>query len=119
VRVNSNNQTLILAGEAIPRRDVGSSSAEAFGLSGGRPLTIVATPADDPRLLTQGTFAGNASAAVGESTSSFITISSYQNTLLRSSTVSRGAPFNAAHAYARTQDLTNSAPRAAIIDTYA
>jgi hypothetical protein len=117
--VNSNNQTLILAGEAIPRRDVGSSSADALGLSGARPLTIVATPADDPRLLTQGSYAGNANAAASESTSSFITISSYQNTLLRSSTVSRGASFNAAYAYARTQDLTNSAPRAAIIDTYA
>jgi hypothetical protein len=118
VRVNSDNQTLILAGEAIPRRDVGSSSSDAFGLSGGRRLTIVATPADDPRLLTQGTFAGNANAVI-PSSSSLITITPYQNTLLRSSTVSRGASFNAAHAYARTQDLTNGAPRAAIIDTYA
>jgi hypothetical protein len=108
VRVNSDNQTLILAGEAIPRHDVGSSSAESFGLS-GRRLTIVATPADDPKLLTQGTFAGNANTAV----------TPYQNTLPRSNTVPRGASFNAAHAYAHTQDLTNSAPRTAIIDTYA
>ena len=117
--MNSDNQTLILAGEAIPRRDVGSSSTDALGLSGGRRLTIVATPADDPPLLTQGTFAGNANAAVPEPTSSLITITPYQNTLLRSSTVPRGASFNAAHAYARTQDLMNSAPRTAIIDTYA
>jgi hypothetical protein len=115
VRVNSDNQTLILAGEAIPRRDAGSFSAETLGASGGRRLTIVATPADDPRLLTQGNITG----AVGESTSSFVTITPYQNTLMRSSTVPRGASFNAAHAYARTQDLTNSAPRTAIIDTYA
>jgi hypothetical protein len=117
--VNSDNQTLILAGEAIPRRDVGSSSADALGLSGARRLTIVATPADDPPLLTQGTFAGNANAAVPESTTSLITITPYHNTLLRSSAVPRGASFNAAHAYALTQDLTNSAPRTAIIDTYA
>ena len=109
MRVNSDNQTLILAGETIPRRSVGSFSADAHGLSGGRRLTIVATPADDPRLLTQGNLAGNANTAVNE----------HQNTLLPSRMGSRGPSFNAAHAYTRTQDLTNSAPRTAIIDTYA
>ena len=117
--MNSDNQTLILAGEAIPRRDVGSFPADALGPSGGRRLTIVATPVDDPRLLTQGNFAGNANAAAGASTSSLITITPYENTLLRSGTASRSASFNAADAYARTQDLTNGVPRTAIIDTYA
>jgi hypothetical protein len=37
VRVNSEKQTLILAGEPVPRR----------------PLTIVATPVDDPFLLVR------------------------------------------------------------------
>jgi hypothetical protein len=38
VRVNSEKQTLILAGEPVPRR----------------PLTIVATPISDPLLIVQG-----------------------------------------------------------------
>src|ERR1700761_9263783 len=44
VRVSPEKQTLILAGEEIPRRNQGNSTP-------GRPLTIVATPADQTMLL--------------------------------------------------------------------
>jgi hypothetical protein len=120
VRVNSDNQTLILAGEAIPRRDLASLSANAHGLNhSGPPLTIVATPADDTKLLARGDFAGNFSAAAG-STSPLKTLTAYQHSLLRSSPLSsRGSSFNAANEYARTQDLSNHGMRTAIIDTYA
>jgi hypothetical protein len=112
VRVNSDNQTLILAGEAIPRRAVASPSARDLGLARiGRPLTIVATLADDTRLLTHGDFARKTSAAVGDG----------ENTLLPSSYLSStlGASFTAANEYARTQNLSGSGIRTAIIDTYA
>jgi hypothetical protein len=118
--VNSDNQTLILAGEAIPRRDLASLSANAHGLNhGGPPLTIVATPADETKLLARGDFAGNFGAATG-STSPLKTPTAYQHSLLRSSPLSsRGSSFNAANEYARTQDLSNHGMRSAIIDTYA
>jgi hypothetical protein len=120
VRVNSDNQTLILAGEAIPRRDIASSSANARGLNQGvRPLTIVATPADDTKLLARGEFASTIGPAA-ESASPLKTLTAYQHSLLRSSPLSsRGASFNAANQYARTQDLSNPGVRSAIIDTYA
>ena len=120
--MNSDNQTLILAGEPIPRRAVGISSENAFGLShGDRPLTIVATPADDTRLLTQGDFAGNTGAAAADSTSRLKTLTAYQHSLIRSSHLSstRGASFHAANEYARTQNLSDHGGRSAIIDTYA
>ena len=50
VRVNSEKQTLILAGEAIPRRGVVESLAGRRGLAypdSQPPLTIVATPVDE------------------------------------------------------------------------
>ncbi len=111
MRVNSDNQTLILASEAIPHRLVRGSSAGAPELSGGRRLTIIATPVGDPRLLTQANFAGGASSESA--------ITRYQTIPLRSSTSSRGGAFNGAHAYASTQDLTDSRRKTAIIDTYA
>jgi hypothetical protein len=121
VRVNSDNQTLILAGEAIPRRGLASLSANAHALNhGAPPLTIVATPADDTKLLARGDFAGSFSAANVESTSPLKTLTAYQHSLLRSSPLaSRGSSFNAANEYARTQDLSNPGMRTAIIDTYA
>ena len=120
MRVNSDNQTLILAGEAIPRRDLASLSANAHGPNHGvRPLTIVATPADDTKLLARGDFAGNFGAAA-ESASPLKTLTAYQHSLLSSSPLSsRGSSFEAANEYARTQDLSNQGVRTAIIDTYA
>jgi len=110
--VNSDNQTLILAGEAVPQRVAGGSSVGApGGLAGGRRLTIIATPVDDPRLLTQANFAGGASSESATTP--------YQTTPPRSSGLSRGGSFNGAHAYARTQDLWGNTPKTSIIDTYA
>jgi len=107
VRVNSDKQTLILAGEAIPRRDAAND---------GRPLTIVATRADDTMLLPQ------RPAAFGETNSSLMSIAlaEGQKTLARSRYASaRGSSFSAVNEYARTQDLLGDGARTAIIDTYA
>jgi hypothetical protein len=92
VRVNSENQTLILAGEAVPRR----------------PLTIIATPVDDPKLIIQGDF---------EDVS--LDLPALSRNLVASYRVERGSAFNAANAYARTQGLSASSAHTAIIDTYA
>jgi hypothetical protein len=92
VRVNPERQTLILAGEAVPRR----------------PLTIVATPVDSPLLIAQGG---------GEEPSPEVTV--LPRTLVPSHRFAdRGSAYSAASAYARTQELSPSA-RTAIIDTYA
>ena len=103
MRVNSDKQTLILAGEAIPRRHAVSSAASDPGLSDlGPRLTIVATHADNTMLL-----------AHGDSGSPSMTLATgSQNQLGRFS-------FNAANEYARTQDLWGNGTRSTIIDTYA
>jgi hypothetical protein len=93
VRVNSENQTLILAGEAVPRR----------------PLTLVATPVDDPKLIIQGDFED---VSLNSTALSRYLLASYR-------VVDRGNAFNAANAYARTQGLSASGAHTAIIDTYA
>jgi hypothetical protein len=93
VRVNSEKQTLILAGEPVPQRF-------AYGGSPSRrPLTVVATPVDDPKLIVQGGFEG---------------FGPELPVLPRN-----GGSNNAAIAYARTQQLAGGRARAAIIDTYA
>jgi hypothetical protein len=99
--VNSDKQTLILAGESIPRRQPAGSEPR---------LTIVATRADTTMLLAQG---DTAQEPVGESTSSLMMLAPADNDtkLARS--------FSAADAYARTQDLSGNGKRTAIIDTYA
>jgi hypothetical protein len=97
VRVNSEKQTLILAGEVVPQRN------------SPRPLTIVATPADITPLLAQGE---NASETFGNA----------QETLLHPAPASqsyRNIFHGAAGAYARTQALAGGNSRTAIIDTYA
>jgi hypothetical protein len=86
VRISSEKQTLILAGESIPRRDLARA---------GSPLTPVATRADD----------------AGPSTRTGLSWFN-QNTAVHSA-------FNAANAYARTQDLSALSARMPIIDTYA
>jgi hypothetical protein len=123
VRVNSDKQTLILAGEAIPRRDAASSSASGLGPSDTGPhLTIVATRADNTMLLAHGDFARKASAAADDSASAVMTHSTGgQNKLERSGYMSsaRGSSFHAANEYARTQDFLGRGTRSTIIDTYA
>jgi hypothetical protein len=108
VRVNFDKQTLILAGEAIPRRDAASDT---------RPLTIVATRADDTMLLPQKPAPGP-----DEPTSASMSLASNEDPkrLARSSYgTARGFSFSAANEYARTQDFPGKGVRTAIIDTYA
>jgi hypothetical protein len=122
VRINSDKQTLILAGEAIPRRDAASSSVSDFGLSDlGPRLTIVATRADNTMLLAHGELARKASTAADDSTSAVMTHSGGQSKLERSAYLSsaRGSSFHAANEYARTQDFEGQGTRSTIIDTYA
>jgi hypothetical protein len=93
VRVNSEKQTLILASEAGPRR----------------PLTIVATPVDDPLLIVHGD---------SEQFTAQLTV--LPRSLVSSQRFAdRGSTYNAANAYARTQELSIGSARTAIIDTYA
>jgi hypothetical protein len=91
VRVNSENQTLILAGEPVPRR----------------PLTLVATPVADPLLIAQRGFQ-----EVNEFASS-------TQSLVPSHRFDRGSAYGAVSAYAQTQQLSVGSGRSAIIDTYA
>jgi hypothetical protein len=102
VRVSSEKQTLILAGEPVPRRFAFNASALQ------RPLTLVATPVDDPKLIAQGGFE-DLSPESGASS---------RNLVLSASFAARGSAYNAADAYVRTQQLSIDA-RSAIIDTYA
>jgi hypothetical protein len=93
VRVNSEKQTLILAGEVVPRR----------------PLTIVATPVDDPLLIAQDG---------SENLTSELTVLP-RSPVLSHRFIDRGGEYSPANAYARTQELSTSSARTAIIDTYA
>jgi hypothetical protein len=95
VRVNSERQTLILAGEPVPRQSLTESTPRGFAYTATaspRPLTLVATPVDDPLLIDlapSGRFA------------------------------ERRSTYSAADAYARTQQLAVGSSRTTIIDTYA
>jgi hypothetical protein len=95
VRVNSEKQTLILAGEALPQRALVGTRAGAESLAqivrSQRPLTIVATPADDTLLLIHDNYA----------------------------VTRRSRGINAADEYARTQELSGGSARKTLIDTYA
>jgi hypothetical protein len=93
VRVNSERQTLILAGEPVPQRFAYSASLSR------RPLTLVATPVDDPKLIAQGGFEASRPELIAWPRS--------------------GSAHNPAIAYARTQQLAVGSARAAITDTYA
>jgi hypothetical protein len=93
VRVNSEKQTLILAGEPLPRQR--------------HPLTIIATPVDEPMLLLQ---------SGREEIGTELTALSRS---LFSRSADRGNYYSAANAYARTQELSGGSLRSAIIDTYA
>ena len=110
--MNSDKQTLILAGESIPRHGAARSAASDPGLSDlGPRLTIVATRADNTMLL-----------AHGESSSPSMTLSTGgQNKLGRSGHVSsaRGFSSNAANEYARTQDSLGNGTRSTGITTRA
>lgn len=102
VRVSPEKQTLILAGEAVPQRGLSNprSGFALFDPNAGRPLTIVATPIEEPLLLV-----GD---GVEASSSSLVPL---QRGMMPSS--------NPAAAYARTQALSSRRARAPIVDTYA
>jgi hypothetical protein len=98
VRVNSEKQTLILAGEPVPQRF-------AYGASPSRrPVTLVATPVDDPKLIVQHGF------EVPRDFAGFPELTALPR---------NGGAYNAAVAYARTQQFAVGSSRTAIIDTYA
>jgi hypothetical protein len=92
VRVNSERQTLILAGEPVPQR----------------PLTLVATPVGDPKLIVQSVF---------QEVGSEFTVP--QSFVASHRFAEGGSIYNAVSAYARTQQLSVGSARTAIIDTYA
>jgi hypothetical protein len=112
VRVSSEKQTLILAGEPVPRRGVSESAVRGFAYSISvmrRPVTIVATPVEDPMLIVQG----------GTEEVSLESAALPRNLVAAERMTDRGSAATAANAYARTQELSGSSARAAIIDTYA
>ena len=84
VRVSPEKQTLILAGEMIPRR----------------PLTIVATPVEEPMLLVRES---------DEPAGSALTLR----------TRNPSASANPADAYIRTQALSSHRARTRLVDLYA
>jgi hypothetical protein len=96
VRVNSEKQTLILAGESVPQGGGRASVRSVAYIDSQRPLTIIATPVDDPMLLE---------------------LTPLSRDLV--SPADRGNSHSAAGAYARTQELAGGSARRAIIDTYA
>ena|ERR1700733_16197002 len=93
VRVTSEKQTLILAGEEIPRRN-------RADLSSSRPLTIVATPADETMLLMRDGAESPGSELIPVSRSFAL-------------------PPSPANAYLRTQALSPRRGPAHLVDTYA
>jgi hypothetical protein len=93
VRVTPEKQTLILAGEAIPRRKHSDANSH-------RPLTIVATPADETMLLMRDGAASPGSALISASRA-FV------------------PPTSPANAYLRTQALSPLRGQSHLVDTYA
>jgi hypothetical protein len=93
VRVTSEKQTLILAGEEIPRRNFADSTSS-------RPLTMVATQADETLLLMHD---GNALPGAE-------LIPVLHNFALSA---------NPANEYLRIQALSSPRGRAHLVDTYA
>lgn len=103
VRVNSEKQTLILAGEPEPRRFAYNTTSLQ------PPLTLVATPVDDPVLIAQS----------GREDVGAYAAALSRNLAPATSFADRGgSAYDAANAYARTQQLFANS-RSAIIDTYA
>ena len=98
VRVSSEKQTLILAGESVPQRGAITGARSFASIDSQRPLTIIATPVADPMLLE---------------------LTSLSRDLVSPRSADRGNSYGAAGAYARTQQLAGGSARSVIIDTYA
>ena len=110
LRVNSENQTLILAGEPVPQRAAAESAFRGVANTPSvlrQPLTIVATPVDDPKLIQADFEEVRDSSALP------------RNLLAPYRVVERTSAFNAAGAYARTQALSVASAQHYAIDTYA
>lgn len=101
MRVNSEKQTLILAGEPVPRRF-------AYNATPQRPLTLVATPVDEPLLIAQ--------PGLEDLSADVMTLPGY---LVPSAGPADRGAYGAVVAYARTQQLSVGNQRRGIIDTYA
>jgi hypothetical protein len=133
VRVTSDRQTLILAGETPPRRSLASSSsddAESRVTPSSQRVTIISARVDASMIVTQSDYTPDTSVvaydsvvAAGREVGSALPAAA--NTQLAAMTAkgqlayassSRGSSYNAAGAYARTRDLSDRLP---IIDTYA
>jgi hypothetical protein len=136
--VSSDKQTLILAGEAVPRRELAGASANVPGASatGSRlqRVTIIAARSD-AMLLMQGEYAANPRALTYDSAETGSLVAGSNDMMLPAAadlafpaaaanfrtgypSLQRGVSLGAA-AYARTQDLLDGGTRKAIIDTYA
>ena len=98
VRMSSEKQTLILAGEPASQRAVVAGARRFAYIDSQRPLTIIATPVDAPMLLE---------------------LTSLSRDPVPRISANRGNSYGAADAYARTQELAGGNARSAIIDTYA
>jgi hypothetical protein len=122
LKVTSDRQTLILAGETPPWR--------GLGVSGSQRVTIISARVDASMIVSKSDCAPGASVAVYDSLAETApevgtALPATLNTQLAPITgkgelvytsSSWGASYNAASAYARTRDLSDRLP---IIDTYA
>lgn len=103
MRVTPDRQTLILAGEAPPRRSLANPSLDDLDsqpISGSQRVTIISARLDASMIVTQSDYTPVPTVVAYDSGAAW----------------SRGSSYNAASAYARTRDLTDRLP---IIDTYA
>jgi hypothetical protein len=130
--VTSDKQTLILAGEPLPRR--GAADADETSSTAGsqlQRLTIIATRSGGATLYLQGEYAANSRSLSDSRQSTTALVSSgaleaqasprlpapFASTLPVPATT-RG-PSSGAAQYARTRDLPDTGTRASFIDTYA
>ena len=133
MRVTSDRQTLILAGETPPRRDVAGSNpddSQSRSSSSSQRVTIISARVDASMIVTESDYAPDSSvvayspaATAGSEIGSALPAVSDQSAPMRArghlsyaSSSARGSSYNGASAYARTRDLSDRLP---IIDTYA
>ena len=108
MRVSSDKQTLILAGEPVPRRGTESASSTpgtTVQASRLQRITIIATRSDETTLLVQGEYAANSMPAAPS------------NCRAPALVASRGSSLGAAQ-YARMQNLAGAIAKKPVIDLY-
>jgi hypothetical protein len=133
VRISPDRQTLILAGEALPRRSVAGSNGDTARNSANSRITIISARLE--AVVTESGYSPNTYVPdthivpyEASEVSDPISDSALPATISKSASAltsraystyaasSRGSSFGGASAYARTQDLSERHP---IIDTYA